>query len=264
MSERKKNKPSILVPVLLISLIGLSFLTGSFWQKIKNQQEKQVLGGQNERVLPTAVVKVDLAQIKQLFSQGYLFFGDENRPVLFVEFSDPSCPWCHVAAGHNPEMNQQVGFKLDIEGGTYQPPVREMKKLVDQGEASFVWLYRNGHGNGQLASQALYCAYEKGKFWEVHNLLMSNKGYQLINDQVRNDKTKIPLLVGFLQKVINASFLTDCLESQKYADKLSRDTEIGDKLGVGGTPAFFVNSQKFAGAYSFTDMEALVKEALQK
>ena len=52
-------------------------------------------------------------------------FGKKDSKILFVEFSDPSCPFCHVAAGKNPELNKQAGaqFTMEKDGGTYVPPV---------------------------------------------------------------------------------------------------------------------------------------------
>jgi protein-disulfide isomerase len=92
-------------------------------------------------------------------------FGKKDSKVLFVEFSDPSCPFCHVASGKNPELNKQAGaqFTMEKDGGTYVPPVPEMKKLVDSGKAAYVWLYANGHGNGELATKALVLCEGKGK-----------------------------------------------------------------------------------------------------
>ena len=254
---------------LVILLIAAAFVIGSLWQK--NQKLESIV---KQPAPPSPTVgtqqaqpqkkEITLDKIKALFTKDYIAFGDANRNVLFVEFADPSCPYCHVAAGTNPELNDQIGaqFKLDTQGGAYVPPVREMKKLLDEGSASYVYLYRNGHGNGELATQALYCANEKGKFWQVHDALMSNAGYKLINETVRNDKTQIPQLVQFIGKIIDSSFLTDCLEKGKYADKLTRDTAVGTEFGVGGTPGFFVNTTNFAGAYSFTDMKPIVDKAI--
>jgi len=252
----------------VVLLIIAAFAIGMLWQKNQTLEKTKA----PVPSAPTAIVQqgqqqkieVTIDKIKALFSKDYIALGDNNRKVLFVEFSDPSCPYCHVAAGKNPELNEQVGsqFKLDTQGGTYVPPVREMKKMLDSGSASYVYLYRNGHGNGELAAQALYCANEKGKFWEAHDILMSNAGYKLINDTVRNDKATIPQLVKFIGNVIDSSFLTECLVKEKYADKLTRDTTIGNEFGVAGTPGFFVNTTNFAGAYSFTEMEPAVKKAL--
>jgi protein-disulfide isomerase len=164
----------------------------------------------------------------------------------------------------NPSLNTQVGaqFTLVKDGGAYIAPVLEMKKLVDEGNASFVWLYFNGHGNGELATKALYCAHEKGKFWEAHDLMMTSAGYDLINNVVKNDKAQAGKLIDFL-KPANVADLKTCLDSGKYDDRLASDMSLAASLGVSGTPGFFVNETNFAGAYSFKDMESVVTSALK-
>lgn len=208
---------------------------------------------------------VELSSIQNLFTDGAIKFGDKNAKLLFVEVSDPSCPYCHIAGGDNPELSAQVGasFKYDTDGGSYVPPTREMKKLVDEGKASFVWVYSNGHGNGELATQAFYCAYEQGKFWEAHSLIMSNAGYDLLNNTVKNDVSKSSTLASFLKGVVNESAMSSCLSSGKYKSKVSSDQSLASSLGVSGTPGFFVNTTNFAGAYSFTDMQSVVDAALK-
>ncbi len=209
-------------------------------------------------------VEVKIDQIKKLFTNDFIHFGDKNKKLLFVEVSDPSCPFCHIAGGENPDLASQVGdrFKYQSQGGSYIPPVPEIKKLVDQGKAGFVFLYSNGHGNGEIAAQALYCAYEKGKFWEVHNKLMTNEGYNLINQTVQNNKAKISELVNFLASEIDSQFLTNCLQSGKYEKSLTRDQKLSPSLGFQGTPHFLVNTTMFQGAYSFSDMQSAVDKAL--
>jgi protein-disulfide isomerase len=201
-------------------------------------------------------------QIKKLFNSQKLVFGDKNAKVLFTEFSDPSCPYCHIAAGKNPELSQQANFQYKDQGGTYVPPVTEMRNLVDQGKAGYALVYFPGHGNGQLGQEALYCAQEKGKFWDVHDLLMTNDGYNLLNNDVKNDKANSQKLVDFLANAVDPVFLKDCIDSEKYKAQLSKDTTLAQSFGVQGTPGFFVNSTAFNGAYSFTDMESAVKTAL--
>lgn len=250
--------------MLLILGIALFLFNMYLFWKIKNIETKvangpSVAGAQQQQ----QQVNVSMDQIKKLFGKEFIHFGDTKRKILFVEFSDPSCPYCHIAGGENPELNEQAGaqFKLVSQGGTYKAPVQEMRKLVDEGKASYAMIYRNGHGNGELAAQALYCANEKGKFWEVHDLLMSNAGYSLVNEKVQNDKANIPVLVDFVSSAIDPTFLTQCLDSGKYAETLKRDTNIGNEFGVGGTPGFFVNTTHFPGAYSFADMEPAVDQA---
>ncbi|MCA9381228.1 DsbA family protein [Candidatus Dojkabacteria bacterium] len=209
----------------------------------------------------TAVTK---DQIKSLFTGDAIAFGNPDSDVLLVEFSDPSCPFCHIASGKNGELNQSAGtqFTLVKDGGTYVAPVEEFRKLVDSGDAAFVQVYTNGHGNGELAAQAQYCANEKGKFWEAHDLLMSADGYSIINDVVQNDVSNAGTLADFLSSAVDKGFMQDCLESGKYADQLTVDQQIASAFGVQGTPGFFVNEVNFPGAYSYTDMESTVESFL--
>jgi len=269
MAENKSSDSKTNV-ILVVLLIGAAFTIGVFWQKIQLLEKSEKTKGtqqtadttDRQEATPQATVSID--QIKDLFTDDHITFGDQNRSVLFVEFSDPSCPYCHIAGGKNPELNQQAGaqFTLVEQGGSYVPPLEEMRKLVDSGDASYVFIYRNGHGNGLLATQALYCAYENDVFWPVHDTLMSNAGYTLINDTVQNNTANIPQLVEFLSGVMNKTTLSDCLTSKKYEEKLTRDSRVGDQLGAGGTPGFFVNTSYFAGAYSYTDIKPTVDAAL--
>lgn len=209
--------------------------------------------------------QVTMDQVKGLFDKALIKFGDKNKKLLMVEVSDPSCPYCHAAAGKNKELSSQIGpqFKLVSDGGTYIAPVEEMKKLVDSGKASMVWLYQNGHGNGELGTKAMYCAFEKGKFWQVHDLLMSNAGYEMLNTTVKNDKTKIGALADFLGKAMNSSDLKSCLESGKYDSRLTDEAAVANSIGVQGTPGFYLNTTNFAGAYSWTDMKTVADAALK-
>ena len=227
-------------------------------------------GGSDTTVQPTAKAQptVSLNTIKDLFSKDLIKFGDENRKVIFVEISDPSCPYCHVAAGLNPELNRQIDptnntFKLVSDGGKYLAPIPEMKKLLDSGKASFVWIYSPGHGNGEMGTKALYCANEKGKFWEVSNLLMNSKGYDLLNNTIKNDKTKSGDLAAYLKSAVDSTFLKECLDSGKYDARLAEDTQLATTLGFQGTPDFFVNDKNFPGAYNYTDIKSTVDAALK-
>lgn len=263
----KKNNSSLfdkLAPVILIVVVGLAFLVGTLWQKVENLSKGNTTTKTTDVQQEPAPKKVDLAEIKGLFDKDVVKFGNKDSKLIFVEASDPSCPYCQVAGGLNGTLNSQIGtqFKLVKDGGTYVAPVPEMKKLVDAGKASYIWLYYNGHGNGELATKAIYCAYEKGKFWEVNDLLMTSAGYDLLNNVVKNDKAQIGKLVDFL-KSANVDGLSTCLNSGKYDARLTADMAIGTSLGVSGTPGFYVNETNFAGAYSFKDMESTVTSALK-
>lgn len=209
--------------------------------------------------------EVTMDMVKGLFGKGSVSFGDVNSKVVFTEFSDPSCPFCHVAAGKNPGLNKEINaqFVMVQDGGSYVAPVPEMKKLVEEGKAGFVWVYNDGHGNGRLASEALYCAHEKGKFWEVHDLLMSGAGYKMVNETVKNDRKKSGVLADFLKSAVKPADMKACIDSGKYTKRLTEDMAVAQAFGSGGTPAFFVNTTLFSGAYSFKDIQSTVDQFLK-
>ncbi len=243
-----------LVVALVLVVVVMAFGMGAMWSKLQTLgQAPQATQAPQAKAQP----KVDINTVKGLWDKNVVKFGKANAKNLLVEVADPSCPYCHAAAGLNPELSQQIGsqFKLVADGGTYVAPVVEMKKLLDSGKAAFVWIYTPGHGNGEMGTKALYCAFDQGKFWEAHDKLMTNKGYGFINDIIKNDKTKSQELVDFL----GMPALKECLDSGKYDARLGEDTQLAGSLGVSGTPGFFVNETKFAGAYSWTDMKSAVK-----
>lgn len=268
--SRKEEKGLFekLAPILIVLSVMMAFAIGILWEKVNS------LEGGNVKTTATPTVAaqaqqptappVSIDSIKKLFSMDLVKFGDDKSKVLFVEVSDPSCPYCQIAGGSNPELaGQNERFKYASAGGTYVPPVAEMKKLVDQGKASYAYIYTNGHGAGEMGAKAMYCAFEAGKFWDVYSLLYSNKGYELLNSTVKNDKTKSGELAVFLKPAISESTMKSCLDSGKYDARLASDSTVARGLGVTGTPGFFINSQVFKGAYSYKDMESVVTAALK-
>lgn len=219
----------------------------------------------SQKTQAPAKTAVTMDMIKGLFDGQHVSFGNKDSKLVFVEFSDPSCPYCSIASGQNADLNKKAGsqFLLAKDGGAYVPPVPEIKKLVDAGKAAFVWVYANGHGNGEMGTRAFYCANEKGKFWPVHDLLMSGAGYDLLNNTVKNDLAKAAALADFLKGAVNPGEMQACLTSGKYDSHLTDDMTLASQFGFSGTPSFFVGTDSFAGAYSFKDMQATVDKYLK-
>ena len=246
-----------LVMVLVLIVVVMAFGMGAMWSKLQDLGQAPQADQAQQAAQAPAAPTGDIKTIKDLWGKNVIKFGDVNKKNLLVEVADTSCPYCHAAAGLNPELSSQMGpqFKLVADGGTYVAPVIEMKKLVDSGKAAMVWLYTPGHGNGEMGTKALYCANDIGKFWEAHDKLMTNKGYSLLNDTIKNDKAKSQELVDFL----GMPALKECLDSGKYDARLAEDTQLAASLGVSGTPGFFVNETNFAGAYNWNDMKSALK-----
>ncbi|MFH1899400.1 MAG: thioredoxin domain-containing protein [Patescibacteria group bacterium] len=251
---------------LVIVLIVAAFAIGLLLTKVqmleknvgKTAQGAEATAGANQQPQQP---KVELTQVKDVVNKAAIKFGDGNEKLVILEVSDPSCPYCQIAGGKNKELNTGQ-FKLVADGGTYLAPVPEIRKLVDQGKASFALIYFPGHGSGEMGMKALYCAFEMRKFWEVNDLIMSNTGYNLMNNTVKNDKTQSGVLADFLGSVINASNMKSCLDSGKYDSQLTADMGLASSVGVNGTPGFYINTTNFAGAYGYDAMEPVINAAL--
>jgi protein-disulfide isomerase len=114
-----------------------------------------------------------------------------------------------------------------------------------------------------MGMKALYCANEKGKYWEAHSLLMGDAGYTLMNTTVKNDKAQSNVVADFFKSVVDSSFMKECLDSGKYDARLTSDMNLATSLEIKGTPSFYVNTTSFPGAYSYTDMKSAVDAALK-
>jgi protein-disulfide isomerase len=269
-NREQSSRPGLferLAPVLLVITIGLAFMVGVLWQKVSNLEKGGVIATTNTAKTAAAPqpATVDLETIKGVFGKNVIKFGDANRKLLFVEVSDPSCPYCHIAGGDDPEIAEEVGtqFKYKESGGDYVPPVSEMRKLMESGDASFAIVYYPGHANGEMGMKALYCAFDVGKFWEAHDLIMSKEGYTLQNTTVKNDKTKSQEVADFLKTVTDPTQMKTCLDSGKYDSRLTDEQALAGTLAIQGTPGFFINATRFDGAYSWTDMKSTVDAALK-
>lgn len=191
-----------------------------------------------------------------------IVLGNKDAKNVIIEISDPSCPYCHFAAGLNNDLVSQSGlkqFQTVANGGNYIAPVPEIKKLVESGDAVLVYTFGNGHGNGELAMQALYCANDQGAFWNVHDKLMTGAGYTLINDTIKNDPKQSSVLTKFLADVSDATAMQSCLDSQKHTANVKRDISENSQLNFAGTPHFVVNGKIFRGAVDFTTIKTELK-----
>ena len=254
-------KQTIQQYVMVVLLVVGAYFLGVY--KTKTEMLEKGVGANN--TAPTtqqaaAPTSIDLSVIKSKFDGKHITFGDKNAKLIITEVSDPSCPFCHIAGGLHPELNNtSAQFKMKADGGSYVPPVPEIKKLVDEGKASFIYLYSNGHGNGDVGTQVLYCAYEQGKFWEAHDKLMTKAGYDLMNDVVRNDITKVGDLVKLIGNSVDSKKLQSCLDSKKYAGQPAEDMGVVQSLtGGSGTPTFFVNEKIVEGAQPWSAFESLL------
>ncbi len=160
--------------------------------------------------------------------------GADNAKVTIVEFLDPECESCRAAF----------------------PMVKQL--LSDyEGDVQLIVRYFPLHTNSALAAIATEAAGEQGKYWEMQELLFQNQpswGEQ--QTPQANLFTQYATQLG-----LDMDAFVQVLNSTKYIDKIQRDQQDGEALGVRGTPTFFINGQQVQNISSLPD---LVRQAVEQ
>lgn len=160
--------------------------------------------------------------------------GPANAPVTIVEFEDFQCPFCKKAQ----DTVQQVLIK-------YKDTVRVVHRDFP---------LQPLHPASWKAHEAGRCAEEQGKFWEYRELLYKNApaaGPEQLNTYA-------------LQVGMDSADFKKCLDSGRFKAIVQRDEAEGDRLGVQGTPAFFINGRPLSGAQPESEFSRMIEEELKK
>jgi len=159
--------------------------------------------------------------------------GNKDAAVTIVEYSDFECPFCEQVF---PTVKQLMD--------TYGDKVRLVYRHFP---LSF-------HAQAQKAAEASECASEQGKFWEFHDLVFGEQSK--INGGVTQ------LKAWAKQLGLNQSKFDSCLDSGSKADIVKNDLLDGNKMGVTGTPGFFVDGNPIVGAQPYAVFQQAVDAAL--
>ncbi len=157
--------------------------------------------------------------------------GPENAPVIIVEFSDFECPFCQRGHDTMEQVMQAYAGKLRL--------------VFRQFPLDF-------HPHAQKAAEASLCANEQGKFWEYHDVLFKNRE--------KLEPASLKEYAGSLG--LDAAKFGQCVESSKFANQVKEDMEAGRKVGVSGTPAFFINGIVLSGAQPFEEFKKVIDAEL--
>ena len=156
-----------------------------------------------------------------------LALGDPNAPATIDVFEDFQCPACQF-------------FSESVE-----PTV--LQYLVDTGKARLVFHHypfidgdsTNSGGESDQAANAAMCANEQDKFWDMKEIIYANwngENQGNLNNRVLKAMAES---IGLDTAAFNA-----CFDDNKYADQIQADFDLGQEMGVSGTPSVFVNGQK--------------------
>jgi Na+/H+ antiporter NhaA len=157
--------------------------------------------------------------------------GPADAQITLVEYGDFECPHC----------------------GRAEPVIRQLVQAFGH-DLSFVFRHlpiEEEHEHAALAAEAAEAAGAQGRFWEMHDLLLSNQDALTVED------------LGAYARRLGLDedrFLHD-LDARRFALRVARDVESADASGVAGTPTFFVNGRRHYGAYDLDSLSAAVRAA---
>lgn len=157
--------------------------------------------------------------------------GPTDAPVKLVEFYDYGCPAC---ARMKPLIEEAlVGFESDVVIYYKQFPL-------------------SAHPDSAVAAQVALAAHKQGKFDEMHTLLFANQHSHKLDD-----------LKGFAKEAgLNLDTLAADMASFKAA--VDADKAEGEKVGVAGTPALYINGRSYEGPSAPKYLKMWIREALAK
>jgi len=157
--------------------------------------------------------------------------GSQMAQVTIVEFSDFECPYCGRA---HPIVQQLLD---DYEG---------------QVEVVFMHFPLSSHPHAMPAARAAVAAGNQDRFWEMHDLLFEHQ-QQLEQEHLERYAEQIGLDME--------RFRAD-MESEETQDRIEANKELGRRLGVEGTPSFFIDGRRFQEPPSA--LNEYVREALDQ
>lgn len=142
--------------------------------------------------------------------------GEVEAPITIVEFGDYQCPNCK-------EWFQQE-----------KPSITSKHILTGTAKLYFVdiaWL-----GDDSIAAaEASYCADDQGKYGEYHSALYNNQAG--IEDGWANSDSLKQFAIDL---GLDSEMFDECLDSGKYSDRISYNTDVAVSNDVEGTPHFFI------------------------
>lgn len=159
--------------------------------------------------------------------------GESDAPIELVKYSDFQCPSCAQA-----------------------DPI--VKDILDEYGDDIHFVYRHFHvvqpqSTSHLASRATVAAERQDAFWEMHDLLFERQ-----DDWAQNAEAP-SLINGYAEELglDMEQFETDLDDADNRVD---RDLDIAQQLGLFSTPTFFINGEQVQQQY--VELPRLIEEEL--
>lgn len=174
------------------------------------------------------VDKIDANKIQVASTQngniGDHVYGNKNSKVILVNYGDFQCSAC--ASAHP-----------------------QMKSIVEEYKDKIQFVFRNYpitslHPNAKAAAGAAEAAGLQKKFWEMYNKLFEEQSDWIeLSGTERSDK-----FANYAKELkLDVDKFNKDIASSEVTQKISYDTAIGTKIGITGTPSFYLDGKQLDG-----------------
>jgi protein-disulfide isomerase len=176
--------------------------------------------------------------------------GQGKDGVTLVEYGDYQCPYCGEAyqtiKAIQQEYNQQITFQFR------NFPLTSL------------------HPNAFAGARAAEAANLQGKFWDMHDLLYDqNVTYYGSNETDStwvNASNPLPDFDSYAKQLgLNVSEFNTDYASTKVDDVINADLSAGNKLGITGTPTFYLDGKQLSvTSYSLKTFQGYINAAIKQ
>ena len=164
--------------------------------------------------------------------------GEGKKNVTLVEYGDFECPAC---TAYYPLVEQVYAkYSSDITFQYRNFPLRQI------------------HLHAMIAHRAAAAADRQGKFWDMYDLLYKN------HDTWAAESDPTNTIRGYAQSLgLNMTKYDQDFQSEAVNSEINADIAEGQKLGITGTPTFFVDGKKIDNPKDLASFEKVIDDAIK-
>ena len=176
--------------------------------------------------------------LKKLSAEGQPVRGNKKAKVTIVEFSDFQCPFCSRAHDTLVNVTKEYGDKVRVVYKNF--PL-------------------NFHNWAEPAAIAGECVFDQDEeaFWKVYDHLFAKQ------KDIKLENVKDQVLEAIKGTKVDVAKFNECYDGKKTKERVDKDMQDGQAVGVSGTPAFFINGRMISGAQPPEKFKELIDDALK-
>lgn len=177
--------------------------------------------------------ETDTSQIAGLLAVDHST-GADGAALLLLEYGDYECPACSEAEPVTRHLVDAFGSRLKF--------VFRHFPLVE------------AHPHAELAAEAAEAAAAQGKFWPMHHLLFTHSQH-----------LGLKALTSYAEQLeLDMRRFNAEMADRIYTQRVQEHRRSGEKMGLRGSPSFFLNGKAVDVSFGLEHLENAVRAALGK